>query len=223
MSEDKKRWKGWKDFKAWDQNLSLIPVHLSIKGKAVKCGVAENSPKRVSLCPRCPLAMAILVGNWSLPILSLNGRCRGKLCANDTWPVGSELLDGHCDQSDHPGWEGPRGIASTVTEQLENGLKTSAKGKCNLGSSSMVKQNKRRWGKLSQPWPGQQMQRREKFRWGISSHQHPPPSVGTCQLFTENSLWRNRAIHCPWVCWRRQTITQKQKVVGKILWCGRES
>lgn len=43
--------------------LSLIPVRLSIKGKAVKCGVAENSPKRVSLCLRWPLAMAILVGN----------------------------------------------------------------------------------------------------------------------------------------------------------------
>ena len=70
-----------------------------------------------------------------------------------------------------------RGLVAllAVTEQLERGLKTSAKGKCNLGSSSMVKQNKRRSGKLSQLWPGQQTQRRKKLKCGISS----PPAPST--------------------------------------------
>ena len=144
-----KRLKGLQGLRP-ELGLSLISVHLSIKGKAVKCRVAENSPKRVSLCPRWPcgqewlMATAILVGSWSLPVPSLSSRCRGKPCAGDAWPVGSELLHGRCGQSDQPGCEGPRGVARTVTEQSESCLKTSAKGKCNLGSSSVVKQNKRR-------------------------------------------------------------------------------
>lgn len=107
MSEDKKRWKGWKDYKAWDQNFSLIPVRLSIQGKAVTCGVAENSPKKVSLCRS---------GRWPWPFWWETGPCPSRASAADAEGSYVQVTPGQSGQSC---W---MGSVTTVTSQAERGL-----------------------------------------------------------------------------------------------------
>lgn len=95
-----KRLKGLQGLRS---ELFFDPCPLVYTGEGCDLWGGRKLPKEGQSVPKWPLAMAILVGNRSLPIQSLSGRCRGKLCASDTWPVGSELLDGQCDHSDQPG------------------------------------------------------------------------------------------------------------------------
>lgn len=123
----------------------------------------------------------------------------------------AELLDSQHDQRPAR-LRGAYVALLAVTEQLERGLKTSAKGKCNLGSSSMVKQNKRRSRKLSPALARTtDTKRREEAQvWDLfpTSALHPP--VRTCQLFPEYLLRRNRQDTVPESA-RRGRLLHKNK------------